>query len=159
MLLLWYMGGATIGKLGDAALAEVIGLTGAPGADSLAGFLRGARQIDLGDVGTGLITVLQAANAIPDDDPELRIISASELCRGYVDAGLPQRALSHCQRHSRLVRASGDVVALARAQYLEASALSEYGQTRDAIPIWRASRDGFVAAWPRACASRRIATI
>ncbi len=158
MLLLWYMGGAAVGKPDDVALAEVIGhlqaMSDTPGASSLAGFLRGARQVDLGETGAGLITILQAANSIPDNDPKLRIISASELCRWYANAGMPQRALAHCQRHSKLVQASGDAVALARAQYLEASALSDVGRVRDAIPVWRASRDGFAAAGLETLAGR-----
>src|SRR5690606_34097928 len=114
MLLLWYMGGAAIGAPDELALREVIQhlealqTEGQAGAGSLAGFLRGARRIDLGDTGEGLVQALTAANALPDDDDELRRIGASELCRTYAMAGEPTRGAPHCQRHTRLVQATGD---------------------------------------------------
>lgn len=160
MRLLWYMGGAAIGEPDAVTLHEVLGhLTamdraGVAGAGSLAGFLFGAQQIDAGHNGQGLLTVLEAANAVPEDDPELRTIAAAELCRSYEAAGMPKRGLSHCRNHTRLVQAGGDKVALARAQYLEASALSSAGKPDAAVPLWRASRDGFSAAGLDALAGR-----
>jgi diguanylate cyclase (GGDEF)-like protein len=160
MLLLWYMGGAAIGAPDELALREVIQhlealqTEGQAGAGSLAGFLRGARLIDLGDTGEGLVQALTAANALPDDDDELRRIGASELCRTYAMAGEPTRGAPHCQRHTRLVQATGDAVALARAHYLEASVLSLSGNLEAAIPLWRQAREGFADAGLPALAGR-----
>ena len=159
MLLLWYMGGAAIGAPDELALREVIRhlenlqAEGQAGAGSLAGFLRGARLIDLGQPGEGLVEVLTAANAVPDDD-QLRSIAASELCRAYASAGEPARGAPHCQRHTRLVQETGDAVALARAHYLEASVLSLSGQQEAAIPLWRRAREGFAGAGLPALAGR-----
>ena len=159
MKLLWYMGGAAIGAPDELALREVVQhledleAAGQAGAGSLAGFLRGARLIDLGQPGEGLVEVLAAANALPDDD-ELRVIAASELCRAYASAGEPARGVSHCQRHTRLVEATGDIAALARANYLEASVLSLSGDMQGAIPLWRKAREGFTAAGLSALAGR-----
>ncbi len=159
MKLLWYMGGAAIGAPDELALREVVqhlealDAAGQEGAASLAGFLRGARLIDLGQPGEGLVEVLAAANALPDDD-ELRLIGASELCRAYASAGEPARGVSHCQRHTRLVQATGDVAALARAYYLEASVLSLSGNLQAAIPLWRKAREGFANAGLAALAGR-----
>lgn len=160
MRLLWYMGGAAIGAPDAVALAEVVQRldalesSGNRGAGSLADFLRGAQQIDGDDPGAGLITVLTAANAIPDDDTELRTIAAAELCRAYAGLDEPGRGIEHCQRHTRLVRMQGDPIALARAQYLEASVLSTAKKSAEAVPLWRSARDGFAAAGLDALAGR-----
>ena len=148
MRLLWYMGGAAIGMPDELALGEVIGhleqmeAAGHAGAGSLAGFLRGARKIDLGRSGEGLVEVLSAANAVGDDD-ELRRIAAAELCRAYANLGEPARGLPHCRRHTLLVEAGEDAAAQARAYYLEASVLSTAGDPAAAIPRWRQARQLF----------------
>lgn len=163
MRLLWYMGGAAVGMADDAAIDEVVAALTAigsePAAASLAGFLRGARASDLGRPGEGLITVLQAANAVPDDDQEMRVISTAELCRAYSNADLPARGVPHCERHERLARASGDPVALARAQYLEASVLSASGDSAAAIPLWRSAHALFSQAGLDALAGRAAGSL
>ncbi|MCB1566344.1 MAG: hypothetical protein KDI78_12115, partial [Xanthomonadales bacterium] len=71
LFLLWYMGGAAIGKADGDALEEVIDAMRQPpanrvdGAGSLAGFLRATWLIDEGNTGEGLILALEAANALP----------------------------------------------------------------------------------------------
>lgn len=152
--LLWYMGGAAIGIPDDVALDEVVlrlRSLGEQGGDavagSYAGFLRGSRQIDLGQVGTGLAEVLRAANVLNvHADKRQRAIAATELCRAYVSAGRPWQALDHCRRHTALVEADGDAIALARARYLEASVLSNVGERAQAIELWRQSHEGFLHA-------------
>ena len=144
-LLLWYMGGATIGAGDDQALDEVLDhldrMTNEQGdeaARTYAGFLRGGHLIDTGEAGSGLVLLLEAANhSVVQGSPELRITAASELCRGFANAGLPERAREHCRRYTRLVAPLGDLAILARAEYLEASALSSSGQLHAAIEVWR----------------------
>lgn len=165
--LLWYMGGAAIGIPDDVALDEVIlrlrGLAEQGGdavAGSYAGFLRGARQIELGQVGVGLAEVLRAANVLDVHvDPRQRSIAAAELCRAYASAGRPWQALDHCRRHTTLVRAADDPVALARAQYLEAGVLSQAGEREQAIPLWQQSRDGFMREGLEALAGRAAGSL
>lgn len=143
-LLLWYMGGAAIGSGDDQALDEVldhldrmITKQGDEAAKSYAGFLRGGHLIDTGEAGSGLVLLLEAANrGVVQGSPELRITAASELCRGFANAGLPERAREHCRRYTRLVAPLGDLAILARAEYLEASALSSSGQLHEAIEVW-----------------------
>lgn len=144
-LLLWYMGGAAIGAGDDQALDEVLNhldrMTNEQGdeaARTYAGFLRGGHLIDAGEAGSGLVLLLEAANrSVVQGSPELRITAASELCRGFANAGLPERARDHCRRYTRLVAPLGDLAILARAEYLEASALSSSGQLDEAIEVWR----------------------
>lgn len=146
-LLLWYMGGAAIGAGDDVALDEVLTHLdrmrdehGDAAADSYAGFLRGSHLIDTGEAGAGLVLLLEAANrSVVQDSLEMRITAASELCRGFTAAGLPQRAREHCRRHTRLVAPLGDRAVLARAEYLEASALSNSGAVQEAIGVWRSA--------------------
>ena len=146
-LLLWYMGGAAIGAGDDAALGEVLGHLdrmaterGDEAAGSYAGFLRGGHLIDTGEAGEGLVLLLEAANrSVVQGSPELRITATSELCRGFTSAGLPERARDHCRRHTRLVAPLGDLAILARAEYLEASALSNSGAVQEAIDVWRSA--------------------
>ncbi|MEZ5464459.1 MAG: diguanylate cyclase [Lysobacteraceae bacterium] len=160
LFLLWHMGGAAIGKADGDVLDEVIaGMRSPPasqadGAESLAGFLRATWLIDEGQAGEGLIMALEAANALPADDPVLRAIAATELCRDYSNAGKPERGLPHCRLHTRLLEESAEPVGLARAYYIEASVLSSAGRPEEAIPLWRASRDGFAAAGLDALAGR-----
>ncbi len=152
-LLLWYMGGAAVGSADDAALDEVVGHLERHArerrddvAASYAGFLRGARLLDTGDVQAGLVTVLEAANRIAThEDAAMRITAAGELCRAYVVANLAARASEHCRRHTRLVQETGDGAALARAAYLEASALSQGGAPEEAIVHWQRARQRFLS--------------
>ncbi len=152
-LLLWYMGGAAIGAGDDRALDEVLGHLdrmaaeqGDEAAGSYAGFLRGGHLIDTGEAGEGLVLLLEAANrSVVQGSPELRITAASELCRGFTRAGLPERAPEHCRRHTRLVAPLGDLAILARAEYLEASALSNSGAVQEAIDVWRSAYTHFRA--------------
>ncbi|MCX7555797.1 GGDEF domain-containing protein [Xanthomonadaceae bacterium JHOS43] len=160
--LLWYMGGAAVGAADDVALDEVVAHLEALAqrhgdgvAASYSGFLRGTRRIDTGDVHAGLVVVLEAANRIAThEDVAMRITAAGELCRAYVLAGLPARASEHCRRHTRLVRESGDEVALARAEYIEASALSQSGAPHEAIENWKRARERFLAHGLRGLAAR-----
>lgn len=165
MRLLWYMGGAAVGIPDPDALQEVathlaaMESQGMRGAGSLAGFLRGSLLLGLGDKGTGLIEVLNAANHIPDDDAELRAISAAELCRSYALADQPARGLPHCARNTRLAEATGDPFAMARANYLEASVRSNGGDIPAAIPLWRAARRQFEAAGQHTLAGRAAGSL
>lgn len=148
---LWFMGGAAIALPDVSALHDVLAELdamadrGDAAAGGLAGFLRGARHLDEGALGPGLIAVLDAANAVDPADAEMRRIAASELCRGYVNAGQPAQAVPHCRRHTRLLADLGDRVALGRALYLEASATSLASGAEQAIPLWRQSLDHFSA--------------
>lgn len=152
-MLLWYMGGAAVGSADDVALDEIatrLDSLAQQHADqmamSYAGFLRGMRLIDTGEVHAGLVIVLEAANRIAThEDAAMRITAAGELCRAYVFAGLPAQAREHCRRHTRLVQGSGDGAALARAEYLEASALSHSGASEEAITHWQSARARFLS--------------
>ncbi len=152
-MLLWFMGGAAVGDANDQALADVRALLdemavgeGDVVAGSLSGFLHAQRLLDLGEVGQGLVSVLEAANAIGQvEDAGLRRIITGELCRGYSGAGRLDEALEHCRRHRSLVEGDGDAAALARARYLEASVLSRKGEHREAILAWEAARQGFLS--------------
>lgn len=150
-LLLWYMGGAAIGAADDDWLAEVVQelqsqarATPDPAAGGLAGLLHGARLLDRGLAGEGLVEVLQAAKALQDAEPQLQRIASGELCRGYSVAERYTSALSHCQRHERLMAASGDAAGMARARYLHASTLSSAGKRDASVPKWREARDAFL---------------
>ena len=160
LFLLWYMGGAAIGKADGDALEEVIDAMRQPpanrvdGAGSLAGFLRATWLIDEGNTGEGLILALEAANALPADDAILRAMAASELCRDYSNASKPEQGLPHCRRYTQMMQSADDPVGLARANYIEASVLSSASRPGEAIPLWRSSRDGFTEAGLDALAGR-----
>src|SRR5690606_35614014 len=160
MLLLWYMGGAAIGAPDELALREVIQhlealqTEGQAGAGSLAGLLRGARLMDQGDTGAGLVQATSAGTVMRDADYDPRRIGASELGRTYAMGGEQERDAPHCQRQTRVVQATGDAVALARTHYLEASVLSLSGNLEAAIPLWRQAREGFADAGLPALAGR-----
>lgn len=164
--LLWYMGGAAIGTPDDVALGEVVlqlerlAEAGDTASASFAGFLRGARLIDLGRHGDGLIQVLQAANRlVTHEDLSLGIVAASELCRAYIHVDRLDQALAHCRRHTRLVRDSGDPMALARAEYMQASVLSMDGRFELAIPLWRNARERFSKAGLTTLAGRAAGSL
>ncbi len=160
--LLWYMGGAAVGMPDDVALGEVVlrldGLATAakdPVAAHYAGFLRGARLIDQGEPGAGLQQVLEASNALQTHpDRVQRIIALGELCRAYINADKAGQALRHCRNHTRTVRETGDEPALARAEYMEAGALSLSGQFDASIPLWENARRRFEKAGLPALAGR-----
>ena len=160
--MLWYMGGAAIGMPDDVALGEVVlrlHSLGTAHADeaalAYADFLRGARNMDLGETGDGLATVLRGANRIGDsDDPQLRATAASELCKAFGGTDKLSQGLEHCRRYTAAVRALGDEAVLGRAEYLEASALSRLDRPDEAIPLWRSARDRFVARGLDALAGR-----
>ncbi|KFN48250.1 GGDEF domain-containing protein [Arenimonas composti] len=165
--LLWYMGGAAIGMPDDVALGEVVlrleGLS-ATGRDPLgghyAGLLRGARLIDQGNTGDGLARILEAANALMrEPERSERIVAAAELCRAYVAAERPSQAQPHCREHTRLVRESGDAVALGRAEYLEASVLSRLDLYEQAVPLWQRARRRFLEAGLPALAGRAAGSL
>ncbi len=165
--LLWYMGGAAVGGADDAELdriiAELRALADASGdrfAASLAGFLRGSRLLDLGEVGEGLVEVLRAANAVADsEDPLVQRTAAGELCRGYAAAARLDQALTHCQRHTRSARESGDEAALARAEYLEASVQSYRGRHAEAAALWQSARERFLRLGLTALADRTAGSL
>lgn len=152
--LLWYMGGAALGIPDAVALDEVVlrlrslhDQNGDVVAGAYAGFLRGSRMIELGQVGAGMAEVLRAANVLDvNADPAQRSIAASELCRSYLLAEWPGQAIDHCRRYTALAEELGDPVTLARARYLEASANSNAGELDRAVGLWRQSREGFLAA-------------
>lgn len=165
--LLWYMGGAAIGTPDDVALGEVVlrlqGLALAHGdgaAQAYAEFLRGARAIDLGDVAGGLADVLRGANRISEDaTPSLRATAASELCKAFSAAGKPDQGLSHCERYTALARDAGDEAVIGRAEYLQASVLSNAGRTAEAIDLWRSARARFGALGLEALAGRATGSL
>lgn len=161
-MLLWYMGAAAIGASEDDALDAITTRLERLArehedevARSYAGFLRGARLIDAGDARAGLVMVLEAANRVfAQDDPLARITAAGELCSAYIAADLAQTALEHCHRYRRLAQASGDAVFMARADYLDASALSRAGQPQQAIERWQGARQHFLALGLKGLAAR-----
>ena len=165
--LLWYMGGAAVGGADDAELdritAELRALADASGdtyAASLAGFLRGSRLLDLGEVGEGLVEVLRAANAVADsEDPLVQRTAAGELCRGYAAAARLEQALTHCRRHTRIAHESGDEAALARAEYLEASVRSYRGEHAEAAILWQRARERFLRLGLTALADRTAGSL
>ncbi len=160
MFLLWYMGGAALGKPDPVALQEVLqhldalADTGTEGARSLAGFLRAQRQLDHGDQADALVTALTAANAVPEGDPHLRSIASSELCWDYLTAEQAERALEHCHRYTQMARQTGNAMTLARAQYMEAGALSTAKRPKEAIVRWREALVTVEAAGETALAGR-----
>ena len=166
-LVLWYMGGAALGIDDEAALAEILShldamaeQSGDEAAASYAAFLRAASLIDADEIADGLILTLEAANrAAVLEIPELRITAASELCRNFSGAGLSDRALEHCRRHVRLVRETGEIAALARAEYLEASALSHAGRAVEAVGRWRSARGHFLEAGQGVLAARTAGSL
>lgn len=161
-LLLWYMGAAAIGASEDDALDAITTRLGRLArehedevARSYAEFLRGARLIDAGDARAGLVMVLEAANRVfAQDDPLARITAAGELCSAYIAADLAQTALEHCHRYRRLVQDSGDAAFMARADYLDASALSRAGQPQQAIERWEGARQHFLSLGLKGLAAR-----
>lgn len=166
-LVLWYMGGAAIGDGDDQALAAVLADLDAlfqqqsdGVAGSYAGFLRAAENIESGRDAEGLIQALEAANlATAQESTALRITAAGELCRDFSTAGQAARALPHCQRHTRLVRETGDLAALGRAEYLEASALRQADQWDDAIVSWQRARQHFREAGLDGLAARTAGSL
>lgn len=166
-MLLWYMGGAALGIPDDVALDEEIlrlrslqEQRGDTVAGAYAGFLRGARLIDLGTVGAGLAEVLRAANVVDvSSDPRQRAIAAGELCSAYARSGRPEQAIEHCRRYTSLMQAGGDPVTLARAQYLQAVVLSNVGQRKEAIQLWRQARQGFLEAGLHTLAGRAAGSL
>jgi len=165
--LLWFMGGAAVGSADDEALeqirSELLAMAEAHGdiaAHSFAGFLRGARLLDLGELGEGLVEVLTAANPLADsDDPSIQRIAAGELCRSYSATDRLDQALVHCRRHTERVSQSGDAAALARAEYLEASVLSYLGEHEEAILRWRSARQRFSEHGLQALADRTAGSL
>lgn len=165
--LLWYMGGAAVGGADDAALERILGELHALAresddafSDSLAGFLRGARLLDLGEVGEGLVEVLRAANAVADrEDPLIQRTTAGELCRSYAAASRLDQALLHCRRHTRAAQESGDEAALARAEYLEASVRSYRGEHAEAVALWDSARQRFLRLGLKGLADRTAGSL
>ncbi len=161
-LLLWYMGAAASGSSNDEELDAITARLDRLAQDrkdevaqSYAGFLRGGRLIDAGDARAGLVLVLESANRIfAQDDAQARITAAGELCSAYVSSDLPQAALEHCARYRRLVHGSQDAAAMARADYLDASALSRAGLPEQAIERWNAARTRFLALGLKGLAAR-----
>ncbi|WP_291223579.1 GGDEF domain-containing protein [Dokdonella sp.] len=160
MFLLWYMGGAAIGKPDLEALQQVLrdlealADSGTQGAHALAGFLRAQRQLDHGNKADALVTALTAANAVPEGDSDLRSIASSELCWDYLSAGQAERALEHCHRYTQLAQQTGNAMTLARAQYMEAGALSTAKRSKEAIVRWREALATVEAAGESALAGR-----
>jgi diguanylate cyclase (GGDEF)-like protein len=165
--LLWYMGGAAVGGADDVALEHVVRdlqalaqQSGDDFADSLAGFLRGARLLDLGEVGEGLVEVLHAANAVAgSEDPLIQRTAAGELCRSYAAASRLDQALLHCRRHTRTAQESGDEAALARAEYLEASVRSYRGEHAEAVALWDSARQRFLRLGLKGLADRTAGSL
>lgn len=161
-LLLWYMGAAAAGASEHEALDAIIARLDRLGqkhgddvARSYAGFLRGARQIDAGDARAGLVMVLESANRmLAVGDPIGRIAAAGELCSAYTAADLPQSAIEHCKRYRRLAESSGDTAYMARADYLEASALSRSARPKQAVERWQSARRRFLDMGQNGLAAR-----
>ena len=149
--LLWHMGGAAVGAPDDEALAEVLAQLQRVAdqhqdgvAESYAGFLRGARMIDLGRSGEGLIEALRAANDLSvHTDPRQRMLAATELCRVYLNIGQAAQALEHCHRHTQLLGEADSPTDLARAQYLEGIALNHAGRSDEAVTLLGEARQRF----------------
>lgn len=161
-LLLWYMGAAAAGASEHEALDAIIARLDRLGqkhgddvARSYAGFLRGAQQIDAGDARAGLVMVLESANRmLAVGDPIGRIAAAGELCSAYTAADLPQSAIEHCKRYRRLAESSGDTAYMARADYLEASALSRSARPKQAVERWQSARRRFLDMGQNGLAAR-----
>lgn len=149
---LWYMGGAAIGMPDDLTLGEVVLRLNSLGelhrddiALAYADFLRGARDIELDHAGQGLAVVLRGANRIAlNDDPNIRATASSELCKAFNSAARLEQALEYCHRHTEAVRGFNDPAQLARAEYLEASTLSQLGRHSESVPLWESARRRFL---------------